>query len=195
MQAHQRQSETAFVAVIRSSVSSGLRAIKRPQTRAIKLRQHDAAAILRVATAIQQFHSSELSCCTFSLRVRARAPCKHGPLNLNGRRASRLTLKYAAQCYSQRPERVEPALQARPKLGVISCPSSRTPSQPQIVWRRIGTSRRNQTEISTILALLLCCLEINKYLNPSRTVAAMASGWDLHHPHAVDATRVPLRTY
>ena len=47
----------------------------------------------------------------------------------------------------------------------------------------------------TILALLLCCLEINKYLNPSRTVAAMASGWDLRHPHAVDATRVPLRTY
>ena len=112
MQAHQRQPETAFVAVIRSSVSSGLRAIKRPQTRAIKLRQHAAAAILRVATAIQQFHSSELSCCTFSLRVRARAPCKHGPLNLNGRRASRLTLKYAAQCYSQRPERVEPAAAA-----------------------------------------------------------------------------------
>lgn len=160
MQAHQRQRETAFVAVIRSSVSSGLRAIKRPQTRAIKLRQHAAAAILRVATAIQQFHSSELSCCTFSLRVRARAPCKHGPLNLNGRRASRLTLKYAAQCYAQLPERVEPASRAAPsapetRSDLMSIFSNAVAATNCLAAHRHQSSQSNENQYYTRAAALL----------------------------------------
>ena len=78
------------------------------------------------------------------------------------RRASMVRPRRALR-RAPRPRRRVPAPSA-PDTRSDMLPSQvyrpRTPSPPQVVWRRIGTSRRNQTEISTILALLLCCLEI-----------------------------------